>query len=260
MSRWCPATADSSSPASATGSRRPNRPRCSGTTGITAAPLVPGQPHPARQPAGVPATDDAVLARIHVRLSNSPTGQRNCASSPGGTATDPDSNRRPDAGCIAASAGRCRPRLRTSAGQCGVRRRLVRRAQRAGHRDLGMRSASGQFEHRPALRRITGPQRAQRPAQVVVDDDVVGGQEAVLVAHASPRLGRLLRHRAGGRVVDGHLPAQLAELVGESARGHGEVVLQWNRRRTRPRHSVIRRAITRAIVVLPAPGGPAKTR
>ena len=34
--RWCRATVGSSSPASATGSRRPSRPRCFGITGITA--------------------------------------------------------------------------------------------------------------------------------------------------------------------------------------------------------------------------------
>ena len=40
-----------------------------GALGSLRIPLVPRQPHPARQPAGLPAPDDPLHARLHVRLS-----------------------------------------------------------------------------------------------------------------------------------------------------------------------------------------------
>ena len=72
-------------------SRRPARAAGAGRNAVGAlgplrVPLVPGQPHPARQPAGLPAPDDSLHARLHVRVASAPpTGQPTRSSSPAGS-------------------------------------------------------------------------------------------------------------------------------------------------------------------------------
>ena len=57
-----------------------------GALGPLCVSLVPGEPHPARQPAGLPTPDDSLHARLHVCVANTlPTGQSTRSSSPAGS-------------------------------------------------------------------------------------------------------------------------------------------------------------------------------
>ena len=136
-----------------------------GALGPLRVPLVPRQPHPARQPAGLPAKDDALHARLHVQLG--------------------EPLRRKRMQCVQREA------MPSALRGQSLQRRItwpLRGQHGAGRGHRGICGGARHFQRRPCFTGRLGPQRVQRLVQLVVGGNAVGGQISRVGVHTAPGL------------------------------------------------------------------------